>query len=77
MENKELISLLNLAKSKIESQQATINIQATRLQMFDDVMTIFRSEPPRQGMSEMGPNPIYHIEKMLAVLSGEDKAVEK
>lgn len=58
------IQILKQAAQEITNLRNTNQIQAARLEMFDSMMLLFRTEPafPRQGMSE---DIVYGINKLV------------
>lgn len=69
---KEATQLLESARQEITQLRQQNNIMGARLEMFDSVMLLFRTEPnfPRMGMSE---DVNYRIEKFLASQLAETK----
>lgn len=63
-ENKEEINVLTTALNEIQQLRRTINNQGLRLQMFDDMMSIFNSGPRGHGI-EHCPDVCADLVKMI------------
>lgn len=72
-EPSESTALLNNAVVEIKNLRRRNEIQSARLQMFDDMMMLFRAESPRYG-SAHSPDVIYSIESYLASIKDTESA---
>lgn len=64
--------MLKSAKEEIKRLRSENTLMATRLQMFDDMMTVFNAHK-MQRVDGMSPDIVYDIEKAIAEFDGGGK----
>lgn len=74
-EEKETEAVLEEARNEIVQLRQRARMQGARLQMFDDMMLLFRSKPD-YGAEGMSPDVVSRIEKHMYRLSSK-KSNEK
>jgi hypothetical protein len=68
MEQQWFCSLLQTAKEEIKRLRAENTLMAARLEMFDNMMSVFNAQKMQQGRV-MSPDIVYDIEKVIAEFS--------
>lgn len=57
--------LLRAAATEIQLLRSHNQIMSARLTMYDQMMALFNAEPPRHGVSTMGEDILWKINKAL------------
>jgi hypothetical protein len=71
-EHREHLELMQWSRYEIGRLRADNQHMATRLQMFDDMMLLFRSQPSNVGFAQCD-DPYGRLEKALAVAQAEEE----
>lgn len=65
MEQQWFFGLLEKAKEEIKRLRVENSLMAARLEMFDNMMSVFNAQKLQQGRG-MAPDIVYDIEKLIA-----------
>lgn len=65
--------LLTQAATEITQLRQTNNILSAKVQMFDDMMLLFKARPPEYGMGSK-PDVVYNLNKAVHEMEMAEKA---